>query len=182
MYESVGMSYCFQDPNGTLLNTEQLSEGYRINVLLLTDILIRILIVFKPFHNHIDIKSIKGIIAIDEFDRHLHPTWQKVYIENLIKFLPNVQFFLTTHNPVSILGREEGEVQYFYHDKEKGICVKPLPNTKNLDAGTILLTPFEMETIISNDLQNKLYRYYDLKTVDNKTNEQIEELNADYFI
>ena len=171
--------FYFRDINENLLTTEQLSEGYRNNILLLSDIIIRLLLIRKTFDFYeegLSIETIfqkaKGIIAIDEFDRHLYPTWQKVYINNLVKLLPNVQFFLTTHNPVSILGRNDNEVQLFvYDEKQKCITVKPLPNTKNIDAGTVLISHFELDSVLSVELQNKLNEFYELKISENKTTE-----------
>jgi len=63
-------NYYFQKDNQDApLRLEDLSEGYRGNVLLITDMLIKILGVgYTP-------KTIEGIVLIDEFDKHLHPRW-----------------------------------------------------------------------------------------------------------
>jgi len=179
-----GNLYYYKDLNNNLLKTEQLSEGYRNNILLLSDIIIRVLFIRKTFdfyNENLTLDAIfakaKGIIAIDEFDRHLYPTWQKIYIDNLVKLLPEVQFFLTTHNPVSILGRNEGEVQIFVFDEnQKNITIKSLPNTKNLDAGTVLISHFELDSILSIDLQTKLNKFYELNILENKSLETTTEI------
>jgi len=127
-------SYFFVDGNNTYLKTEQLSEGYKNNILLLTDIMTRLISINQSKKLDIEIFSAlqktKGIIAIDEFDRHMHPSWQKSYVEDLCNLLPNIQFVFTTHNPISILGRKEGEIQMFYRNKEKEIDIKQLHHNK----------------------------------------------------
>lgn len=40
-----------------------------------------------------------GVILIDELDVHLHPTWQRLVVENLRKVFPRLQFIGTTHSP-----------------------------------------------------------------------------------
>lgn len=55
--------------------------------------------------------EIKGIVAIDEIDVHLHTDLQNTVLPQLIKLFPKVQFIITTHSPLFILGmkREFGE-------------------------------------------------------------------------
>ncbi len=174
------ISYFFVDGNNNYLKTEQLSEGYKNNILLLTDIIVRIISINQEKKLEKDIFSVfqdtKGIICIDEFDRHMHPSWQISYVENLCKFLPKIQFVLTTHNPISILGRNESEIQVFYRDKENEINIKQLPETLTTDAGTVLLTHFDMISILSINLQQKIDKFYELKTIKNLSNSQQKDL------
>ena len=55
--------------------------------------------------------QIEGIIAVDEIDVHLHSDLQNTVLPELIKMFPKVQFIITTHSPLFILGmrREFGE-------------------------------------------------------------------------
>jgi len=55
--------------------------------------------------------EIKGIVAIDEIDVHLHSDLQNTVLPALIKMFPKVQFIITTHSPLFILGmkRDFGE-------------------------------------------------------------------------
>jgi hypothetical protein len=56
-------------------------------------------------------REIKGIVAIDEIDVHLHSDLQNTVLPALIKMFPKVQFIITTHSPLFILGmkRDFGE-------------------------------------------------------------------------
>lgn len=48
--------------------------------------------------------DIRGIVAIDEIDVHLHTDLQNTVLPELIKIFPKVQFIVTTHSPLFILG------------------------------------------------------------------------------
>lgn len=56
-------------------------------------------------------EDISGIVTIDEIDVHLHSDLQNSVLPELIKLFPKVQFIITTHSPLFILGmkREFGE-------------------------------------------------------------------------
>ncbi|WP_270517535.1 AAA family ATPase [Megamonas funiformis] len=55
----------------------------------------------------IDISKITGIVIIDEIELHLHSSLQKNVLPKLIKIFPKVQFIITTHSPLFLLGMEE---------------------------------------------------------------------------
>ena len=54
-----------------------------------------------------DLASIKGIVLIDEIDAHLHPSLQHEVVPKLIKLFPKVQFILSSHSPLFLLGMEK---------------------------------------------------------------------------
>lgn len=62
-------------------------------------------------------KSYHGIIIIDEIEIHLHPTWRKTIISDLISNFPNVQFIFTTHSAMCVSGAtdiaEQDELRFF---------------------------------------------------------------------
>lgn len=51
--------------------------------------------------------DVKGIVIIDEIDSHLHAIHQKEILPELIALFPNVQFIITTHAPLFLIGMEE---------------------------------------------------------------------------
>lgn len=83
------------------LDYYQLSSGTRSILSLVADILIR-------FYNHQpkidDPSEFRGIVIIDEIDLHLHPTGQRDLVINLNKIFPNIQFIVSTHSPIPLLG------------------------------------------------------------------------------
>lgn len=54
-----------------------------------------------------NLSDIRGIVIIDEIDSHLHTIHQKEVLPKLIKSFPNIQFIITTHAPLFLLGMDE---------------------------------------------------------------------------
>ncbi|MCH7478805.1 MAG: AAA family ATPase [SAR324 cluster bacterium] len=44
--------------------------------------------------------GIRGIVIIDEFEQHLHPSWQRQILLLLSEQFPKVQFIATSHSPL----------------------------------------------------------------------------------
>lgn len=53
------------------------------------------------------LNDIHGIVIIDEIDAHLHARHQREVLPSLLASFPNVQFIITTHSPLFLLGMEE---------------------------------------------------------------------------
>lgn len=53
------------------------------------------------------LSDIHGIVVIDEIDAHLHTHHQKEVLPELLASFPNVQFIVTTHSPLFLLGMEK---------------------------------------------------------------------------
>ena len=51
-----------------------------------------------------------AILLIDEIENHLHPTWQRRVIPQLLKHFPGLQIFATTHSPFVVAGLRAGQV------------------------------------------------------------------------
>ena len=54
-----------------------------------------------PFQNPEDIR---GVVVVDEIDLHLHSNHQYNILPNLMQMFPKVQFIVTTHSPLFVLG------------------------------------------------------------------------------
>lgn len=54
----------------------------------------------------IDLSLIEGICLIDEIDAHVHIDLQLTILPKLIKFFPKIQFLITSHSPIFVLGLE----------------------------------------------------------------------------
>lgn len=55
----------------------------------------------------VNMNDISGIVVIDEVELHLHTQLQKEVLPRLIKLFPKVQFVITTHSPLFLLGMQE---------------------------------------------------------------------------
>lgn len=64
------------------------------------------------------LQDITGIAVIDEIELHLHTSLQKEVLPNLIKLFPKVQFVITSHAPLFLLGMQEvfGDGGYEIYD------------------------------------------------------------------
>lgn len=96
----------FDTPDG-ILPLELLSDGYQAMAAWCGDLLFRIT---ETFSNYKDALSARGLLLIDEVDLHLHPVWQRHLLEFLGSTLPNFQFVITTHSPITAQQAGEGEL------------------------------------------------------------------------
>ena len=48
--------------------------------------------------------EVRGIVVVDEIDLHLHAVHQHEILPNLIQMFPKVQFIVTSHSPLFVLG------------------------------------------------------------------------------
>ena len=97
------------------LRIEQMSDGYKIITAMVADIASRMAEANPDME---DALRTPGIVLVDEIDLHLHPKWQRVIIDNLTKTFPNVQFVVTTHSPIILLGAM-GEAQMIVLDNQE---------------------------------------------------------------
>ena len=88
----------------------QLSDGYKIVLVLILDLISRILELNSDVQGATPEKllQVPGIVLIDEVDLHLHPSWQQRIITDLQRTFPQIQFIVTTHSPqvVSSVAKE----------------------------------------------------------------------------
>ena len=59
--------------------------------------------------------NIGGILLIDEIEQHLHPLWQRHFVQRLHEMFPNTQIIASTHTPLAASG---------VADIESGLLVK----------------------------------------------------------
>ncbi|MGR6329030.1 AAA family ATPase [Sphingomonas sp. XXL09] len=77
----------------------------------------------------INLSAIKGICVIDEIDAHIHIDLQYRVLPSIIKLFPNIQFIMTSHSPVFVLGMES-------EFGPEGIQVIDMPNGTPVGAET----------------------------------------------
>ena len=52
-------------------------------------------------------EDIRGIVVVDEIDLHLHAVHQYKILPKLIRMFPKIQFVITTHSPLFVLGMKD---------------------------------------------------------------------------
>ena len=55
----------------------------------------------------VNLSQITGLVIIDEIAAHLHPTLQHDVLPELISLFPKVQFIVSSHSPLFLLGMEK---------------------------------------------------------------------------
>ncbi|MEP4091776.1 AAA family ATPase [Reichenbachiella sp.] len=90
-----------EDDHVKRLSYDKLSSGTKSILLFVSDIIIRF---YDQQPKVEDPSKFKGVVLIDEIDLHLHPKAQKDLIINLSSVFPGIQFIVTTHSPIPLLG------------------------------------------------------------------------------
>lgn len=79
----------------------------------------------NDINNSIKLFQISGIVLIDEIELHLHSNLQYDILPNLISLFPKIQFIITTHAPLFLLGMKN---QF----SENGISIYNMPNATKI--------------------------------------------------
>ncbi len=177
--EKDGAYYKFLDTAKKIfVDFEQISEGYRSYIILLSDIVFRILaarndLLVNGFKIDDIFDKVKGTIIIDEFDKHMHPAWQRTFLKVLRKEFPLIQFFLSTHN---IIALQSAETEKALIVNKKTIEPKIIHLGQSIEA--IYNQFFEGNNIFGNETVDKFKEFKKrLNQIDLKEVEKDEELN-----
>lgn len=120
------------------IRRNELATGFKAVLGLVGDIIIRL-----SKNEPQNLKSLSGIVIIDEFDIHLHPKWQREVLIKLTSLFPRIQFILSTHSPIPLLGAPPNTtIIKVDKDIENGITAKILDiDFANLLPNAILTSP-----------------------------------------
>ncbi len=122
---------------GTRVSLDRLSDGYQSIVALATDVM-SVMKLRWP-----EMELAEGIVLIDEIDAHLHPRWKMQVVQRLRQVFPGLQFLMTSHDPLCLLGLEAGEVAVMRRDSKGGVHVlTDLPSPQGLRVDQILTSEF----------------------------------------
>ena len=71
--------------------------------------------------------DIRGIVVVDEIDLHLHAKHQHEILPKLVKMFPKVQFVVTTHSPLFVLGMHKifGDDGFAIYSLPEGQPISP---------------------------------------------------------
>ena len=111
-------------PSQIVPNIFQLSSGETALLNLFVSILRDYDATRTPFNSSADIR---GIVVVDEIDLHLHATHQHEVLPTLIRMFPKVQFVVTTHSPLFVLGMNNlfGEDGFAIYRLPEGQQISP---------------------------------------------------------
>lgn len=160
------------EKNGKSLKLEQLSDGEKMLLLVVSDLARRLSIANPGLK---DALHGEGIVLIDEIDLHLHPQWQRQVIPALRRTFPHCQFVATTHSP-QVLSNVEKENIVILEDFK---IVEKTPFTYGRDSNSILYELMNVEerpAAVKNEL-DKLYRLIDGEKID-EARKELKKLEA----
>lgn len=72
-------------------------------------------------------EDIRGIVVVDEIDLHLHSDFQFEVVPSLLALFPGVQFVVSTHSPLVVLGAKA-------HFGEDGVQIVEMPEGVEIEA------------------------------------------------
>lgn len=134
--KSIQVKYYEKDDEGNLVNEgvtfTQLAAGYRNIIAMVGDMIYRL----SMKQEVTSLADLEGIVIIDEIELHLHPKYQKLFVQKLTELFPKIQFIASTHSPIPLLGAPpETVILHVTRTEERGIEVE------KLDIDFSVLTP-----------------------------------------
>jgi predicted ATP-binding protein involved in virulence len=127
-----------------------------------------------------------GLLLIDEAENHLHPKWQKTFLNSILNIFPNLQIIITTHSPFIVSSIENSKVFVCKSEKDHSIIVDETDVYSNKPIEEILQSevfntnPFNAEI---SELMKE--RKLAIESKDFAKKEEIEEklkaINPEYF-
>ena len=160
----------FQTPDG-IVPLHALSDGYLAMAAWIGDLLFQVLEISGDLAE--EPLTARGLLLIDEIDLHLHPKRQRELLSLLNDWLPNFQFIVTTHSPMTAQQAGEGELHCLMREAGN-IQIYPFAGTpKTLLLHQLVMTPmFGLDTDESKEIEDMKNRYQHLR---NKAEASVEE-------
>lgn len=107
---------------------------------------------------NIPLGKVKGIVLIDEVEKHLHITLQKEILPKMFALFPNVQFIVTSHSPFLNMGlaTELSEKHQIYDLDHNGISCSATKNELYEEVYNLMIDENNRFAKICEDLTMKL--------------------------
>jgi len=88
-----------------------------------------------------DLCNAPGLLLIDEAENHLHPKWQKSFLNSILDFFPNLQIIVTTHSPFIVSSVENANIYVSKSMQDYSIVENKTSEYSNKPVEEILLSP-----------------------------------------
>jgi predicted ATP-binding protein involved in virulence len=123
-----------------------LSDGYRYLVLLLGELITRAILLNRHLGQTV-LEKVTGVVLIDEFGVHLHPSLQSEVLPRLAAIFPHLQWIVTTHSPLIINGLRKEQIHMVQQNAKKARYVENAEeDVIGLGVEKILLDVFGLTT------------------------------------
>lgn len=117
--------------NGAEYELDQLSDGERGLLAMVGDLAFRLTIAHRELPDPLQGEA---LVLIDEIEQHLHPSWQRLVVNSLLRAFPNCQFIVTTHSP-QVLSEVPNDAVLLLDDFQ---FFRPAAPTQGRDTNSIL--------------------------------------------
>lgn len=185
--ERDGISYIekeilsFEDKGGETfgkVTLNKLSAGNRMIIAMVGDIIIRLRRLMLSKGKKIKkVSDLEGIVIIDEFDVHLHPFWQINLPEKLSTIFPKIQFIISIHSPLVVMGIPPNAIFFTLNrSKKEGITIKSydINHLKLLPEAALTSPIFDLDSLISRWTKDVNDIYYEKNFNEMKVNQIIK--------
>jgi len=129
----------------------------------------------------------QGLLLIDEAENHLHPKWQKTFIQSIQEIFPNLQLIVTTHSPFIVSSVENAKIFVCHSKSDHAEMTDETDIYSNKPVEEILLSPLFGATHPFNQNITELLqkRKKAINTKDDvqktKIEKELKEINPQYF-
>ena len=181
IFDTTNDKVVVKDGNGLEISIDQLSDGYRSALSLSLELVRQMFEVYGQdimagaMLNNPGVIMAPGVVAIDEVDVHLHPTWQRDIGRWLRKSFPQVQFLVTTHSPIVCrsVASDDGKIS-------GSVWRLPVPGTEQRFER---VTGVDLEQLVFGDILDafgtELFgRNVSISTAGEQKRERLAELNT----
>lgn len=151
-----GKGVRFQD-NGHTLPFDGLADGFRVSLSWMVD-----LFGWAMLGESLVKNQPEGKLLCDEVDKHMHPELQAGLVQNLQNLLPRMQLFLTTHNPLTVLGCAP-ESLHILREREHRVVCESAPDYHGYSVEDVYTDPrlFSVNPFAP-DVQKLIAEYHDI--------------------
>jgi len=142
--------------------------------------------ILNPEIELVDLCKTPGLLLIDEAENHLHPKWQKTFLNSILEIFPNLQIIATTHSPFIVSSVENAKVFVCKSMIDHSIIVDETAQYSNKPIEEVLLSDVfnterfnqEITDLLDERAKAKEAKDYDKKT---KIEEKLKSINPTYF-
>lgn len=172
---------------GTEVSLDKLSSGNLYLIQRLISLLGQMYAVYTL--NNLELNQLcqtPGLLLIDEAENHLHPKWQKTFLNSILEIFPNLQIIVTTHSPFIVSSVENAKVFVCKSMKDHSIIEDATAEYSNKPIEEILLSPvFDTNSFNQEIEQLMAKRKAAMEANDysktEKIEQQLKEINPEYF-
>ena len=173
--------------NGSEVSLDKLSSGNLYLIQRMISLLGQMYSVYTL--NEIKLENMlltPGLLMIDEAENHLHPKWQKTFLNSILSIFPNLQIIVTTHSPFIVSSVENARVYVCKSMKDHSILVDETDLYSNKPIDEVLASdvfetsPFSESITILMKEREEAIKHNEFQKSE-ELEEKLKAINPQYF-